>query len=77
MSTVAQLLSHIGRLLPRDCEVLAVELSVLVDPAANLVLTLAILDEDAGEDTPDDGEKLDGERAAYPHAVARLVSTRR
>jgi hypothetical protein len=56
--TVAKLMAHLRRF-PRDAEIVDLDVSVVVDPEANLVQTLSLWDDDDGGDDPDDPERED------------------
>ena len=56
--TVAKLIDHLRRL-PRDAEIVDLDVSVVVDVEANLVQTLSLWDDDDGGDDPEDPERED------------------
>ncbi len=56
--TVGKLMAHLRRF-PRDAEIVDLDVAVLIDPEANLVQSLTLLDEDDDEDEPDDPERED------------------
>ncbi len=55
---VAKLMAHLRRL-PRDAEIVDLEVSVLVDAESNLVQTLSLWDDDDDGEDPDDPERED------------------
>ena len=57
--TVAKLMQHLSRF-PQDAEVVDLEVSVVIDSAANLVQSLSLWENDGPEDDdPDDPERED------------------
>ena len=57
--TVAKLIGHLSRF-PQEAEVVALDVSVVIDADANLVQSLSLWDNDGPEDDdPDDPERED------------------